>query len=76
MNLVERWFAELTNKWLGLRTHRSMRELTASIRTWIIDWNDNPRPFFWQETADEILDNLAQYSQRISNSGHKLPLST
>lgn len=70
MNLVERWFAELTTKWLKRGTHRSVRELTASIRTWIADWNDNPRPFVWRKTADEILDNLAQYSQRISNSGH------
>jgi chemotaxis response regulator CheB len=53
-----------------LVTHRSVRELTASIRTWIADWNDNPRPFVWRETADEILDNLAQYSQRISSSRH------
>lgn len=70
MNLVERWFAELTTKWLKRGTHRSVRELTASIRTWITDWNDNPRPFVWHKTADQILDNLAQYSQRISNSGH------
>lgn len=70
INLVERWFAELTTKWLKRGTHRSVRELTASIRTWIADWNDNPRPFVWRKTADEILDNLAQYTQRISNSGH------
>jgi transposase len=70
MNLVERWFAELTTKWLRRGTHRSVPELTASIRTWITDWNENPKPFVWHKTADEILDTLAQYSQRISNSGH------
>jgi transposase len=70
LNLVERWFAELTNRWLRRGTHRSSRELVASIRTWITNWNDNPKPFVWHKTADEILDNLAHYCQRINDSGH------
>ena len=70
LNLVERWFAELTEKWLRRGTHRSTRELVASIRTWIERWNDNPKPFVWHKTADEILNNLANYCERISNSGH------
>jgi transposase len=70
LNLVERWFAELTRKWLKRGTHRSTRELTASIRTWIQLWNDEPKPFVWHKTADEILDNLANYCARISDSGH------
>ena len=70
LNLVERWFAELTNKWLRRGTHRSVNELVASIRTWITNWNDDPRPFVWHKSADEILDSLAAYCQRISDSGH------
>jgi transposase len=70
LNLVERWFGELTTKWLRRGTHRSVRELVASIRTWITDWNDDPRPFIWHKTADEILDSLAAYCQRITGSGH------
>jgi transposase len=70
LNLVERWFAELTTKWLRRGTHRSVRELVASIRTWITNWNDDPKPFVWHKTADEILDTLAAYCQRISDSGH------
>ena len=70
MNLVERWFAELTEKWLRRGTHRSTRELVASIRSWIATWNDDPRPFVWRKTADEILESVAAYSQRISDSGH------
>lgn len=70
MNLVERWFAELTNKWLRRSTHRSVRDLTASIRTWTTNWNDDPKPFVWHKTADEILDGLASYCQRINDSGH------
>jgi len=70
LNLVERWFAELTTKWIKRATHRSVRELVASIHTWIADWNENPKPFVWHKTADEILDSLAAYCQRINDSGH------
>jgi len=70
MNLVERWFGELTTKWLKRGTHRSVKELTASIRTWIAHWNDNPRPYVWHKTADQILEGLASYCQRINNAGH------
>jgi transposase len=70
LNLVERWFAELTEKWLRRGTHRSTKELVASIRTWITDWNENPRPFVWHKTSDEILESLASYCERVSDSGH------
>src|SRR5205807_3253831 len=70
LNRLERWFAELTNKWLRRGTHHSVRELAASIRTWINNWNDDPKPFVWHKTADEILDSLAAYCQRINDSGH------
>jgi transposase len=70
LNLVERWFAELTQKWLRRGTHHSTRDLVASIRTWIEMWNDEPKPFVWHKTADEILDNLGNYCQRINDSGH------
>jgi transposase len=70
MNLVERWFAELTTKWIKRGTHRSVRDLVRSIRTWITNWNDDPKPFVWHKTADEILDSLAAYCQRINDSGH------
>jgi len=70
LNLVERWFAELTNKWLRRGTHRSTRQLIAAIRTWVRMWNDDPRPFVWHKPADEILTNLANYCERISDSGH------
>jgi transposase len=70
MNLVERWFAELTTKWIKRGTHRCVRELVRSIRTWITNWNDDPKPFVWHKTADEILDSLAAYCQRINDSGH------
>jgi len=70
LNLVERWFAELTTKKLRRGSHRSVRELNADIRTWIESWNENPRPFVWTKTADEILDSIARYCKRINDSGH------
>jgi transposase len=70
LNLVERWFSELTSKWLRRGTHRSVAELTASIQSWIDTWNQDPRPFVWTKTADEILDTMATYCQRINDSGH------
>ena len=73
LNLVERWFAELTTKWIKRGAHRSVRDLVASIRTWITNWNDDPKPFVWHKTADEILDSLAAYCQRINDSGHSPP---
>ena len=61
LNLVERWFAELTNKWLRRGTHRSTKELEAAISSWVATWNEDPKPFVWHKTADEILQSLADY---------------
>jgi transposase len=70
LNLVERWFAELTNRKLRRSAHRSVAELEADLKAWIQAWNDHPRPFVWTKTADEILDNLTGYLQRTNDSGH------
>jgi transposase len=70
LNLVERWFAELTNRKLRRSAHRSVAELEADITAWTTAWNEDPKPFVWTKTADEILANLAGYLQRINNSGH------
>jgi transposase len=70
LNLVERWFAELTTKLLRRGAHRSVRQLNTDIRAWIDSWNDNPRPFVWTKTAEEILDSIARYCQRINESRH------
>jgi transposase len=70
LNLVERWFAELTNRKLRRSTHRSVVELERDVRAWTNEWNANPKPFVWTKTADEILENLAAYCQRINDSEH------
>jgi transposase len=61
LNLVERWFAELTTKKLRRGTHTSVRQLNADIRAWIDTWNDNPRPYVWTKTADQILASIGNY---------------
>ena len=70
LNLVERWFAALTNRKLRRSTHPSVAELAADMTAWIAAWNDDPRPFVWTKTADETLDNLPRYIHLINNSGH------
>jgi transposase len=70
LNLVERWFAELTTKKLRRGAHRSVRQLNADIRAWIDTWNQHPRPFVWTKTADEILESIARYCTRINDSRH------
>jgi transposase len=70
LNLVERWFAELTTKKLRRGTHTSVRQLNTDIRAWIETWNDNPRPYVWTKTADQILASIGNYCQRINDSGH------
>ena len=70
INLVERWFAELTNKLLRRGTHRSVPALNADIRAWMKTWNDDPHPFVWTKTADQILESIASYCNRINPSRH------
>jgi transposase len=75
LNLVERWFAELTNRKLRRSTHRSVAALEADVQAWIEAWNANPKPFIWTKTADQILETIAAYCQRINGSGHQMPRS-
>jgi transposase len=70
INMVERWFAALTEKQLRRGVHRSTRELETAIRRYIAATNSSPKPFVWTKTADEILSSIARFCQRISNSGH------
>jgi transposase len=70
LNQVERWFAFLTDQMLRRGVHKSVQALEADIRAWIDTWNNDPRPFIWTKTAEEILDSLAKYLARISGPGH------
>ena len=70
INLVERWFGELTARKLRRGVHRSVRALNADIQDWTSKWNEDPKPYVWAKTADEILENLAGYCNTINASGH------
>ncbi len=70
LNLVERWFAELTRRLLQRSAHKTVKNLAADLNSWIATWNDDPRPFVWHKTADEILTTLNGYLQRTSEAGH------
>lgn len=70
INLVERWFAALTEKQIKRGAHRSTRELEAAITHYLAATNANPRPFVWTKTADEILASVARFCHRISGTGH------
>jgi len=70
LNLVERWFATLTEKKIKRGAHRSTRTLEAAIREYLTISNGSAKPFVWTKTADEILAKVAGFCQRISNSGH------
>jgi transposase len=70
INMVERWFAELTNKQIRRGVHRSTRALEDAIRHFLDANNENPKPFIWTKSADEILASIARFCERTSNSGH------
>jgi len=70
LNLVERWFALLTEKQLRRGVHRSNKELETAIHTYIQHHNKDPKPFIWHKTADQILDSVARFCVRTSDSGH------
>jgi hypothetical protein len=51
-------------------THHSVSQLNADIRVWIETWNNEPKPFLWTKTADQILDSITRYCRRINDSRH------
>jgi hypothetical protein len=56
--MVERWFAELTRQLLERGDHHSVQALEKDIRAWVAVWNENPKPFVWTKTAEQILKSL------------------
>jgi transposase len=70
INQVERWFGYLTDQILRRAVHKSVQALEQDVRDWITTWNQNPKPFAWTKSAEEILESLTRYLQRISGAGH------
>src|SRR5437667_4328783 len=69
LNLVERWFAALTEKQIRRGSFRSTKELETAIRIFLDHHNTQPKPFVWTKSADAILDSIARYCRRINDSG-------
>lgn len=65
LNLIERWFAELTNKRIRRGSFRSVEDLVAAIQEFLAVWNEKPRPFVWNATVDSILTKLARCRQTL-----------
>jgi len=70
LNQVERWFAELQRRRLDRGVFCSIDELTCALEQWIKFWNENAKPFRWTKTADQIIDAIGRYCERISGPGH------
>jgi transposase len=70
INQVERWFGFLADRMIRRGAHKSVQALEADIRAWVANWNNDPKPFIWTKTAEQILESLARLCQRISGAGH------
>jgi transposase len=70
INQVERWFGFLTDQLLRRGVHKSVVALEKDVHTWITTWNEDPKPFVWRKSADEILNSLHKYISRISDAEH------
>jgi len=70
INQVERLFAEVTRDLLQRSDHRSVQALEKDLRAWVAAWNENPQPFIWTKTTEDILASMARYLKRINDGGH------
>jgi len=68
MNMVERWFSALTTRKLQRSAHRSVKELAADIKAWVANWNENPTPFVWHKSAEQILERIAGYCAAVNEA--------
>jgi transposase len=65
LNLIERWFAELTNKRIRRDSFFSVEDLIGAIKEFLAAWNENPKPFIWTATVDSIVAKLARCRQTL-----------
>ena len=70
INQVERWFAEITWQRIRRGTFRSTLALEAAIREYLEVYNEDPKPFIWTKSADEILESLKSYCEGTSGGVH------
>ena len=67
LNLVEGWFAQLTNKRLKHGSFTSVAELTDAIDLWVSHWNDDPKPFVWTKTAKKIITKVKRGRAKLDH---------
>jgi len=65
LNLIERWFGELTSKRIRRDSFLSVEDLIAAIDEFLAAWNENPRPFVWTATVESIVAKLARCRQTL-----------
>jgi transposase len=65
LNLIERWFAELSQKAVRRGVFRSVEELEQAIATFLSAWNTNPTPFVWTASVEKILEKIARARRRL-----------
>jgi hypothetical protein len=75
--LPDEALAHLVEGWLARAHHQKVQRstplgtaLNADVQSWIQTWNDNPKPYVWTKTAEDILDSIARYCTRINDSRH------
>jgi transposase len=66
LNLVERWFGEITNKRIRRESWNNVKELINAIKEFIDNWNENGKPFVWHKTADNILSSIEKLKSGYS----------
>jgi transposase len=70
LNQVERWFGLLTEKLLRRGVHKSVKSLEKDILAWADIWNQDPKPFIWTKSAEEVLESIGRLLRRIKDPGH------
>ena len=70
INQVERWFGLLTEQLIRRGVHQTWSPWRTTSAQWINNWNEDPKPFVWTKTAEDILQSLSKYIAKISGAGH------
>lgn len=65
LNLIERWFGELTSKRIRRDSFLSVEDLITGINEFLVAWNENPKPFVWTATVESIVTKLARCRQTL-----------
>jgi hypothetical protein len=73
LNLIERWFAELTNKRIRRDSFFSVEDLVTAVNEFLNAWNDNPGPFVWTATIDSIVEKITRCRQTLEQPGCTTP---